>query len=322
MFPPPSTPRLGASRTPAPGWWQASDGQWYSPAHVPDSAFESAGPVDSRCPNGHVTSGTPYCPQCGVEIAVLLPPDSDATATSTVDSASELHDFETGDGPVPADRHSWGGGWVAESATVASTAFVGTDASVFDRAQVLESASVDGTAWVLGDARVDGDARIRGDAEVAGFAHVTDHAFVAGTCFVTDGAVVKDFAVVAGDARIGGDSVVEGNDRFFCDPSEVDPLDEGSTPSVESATQSATQSEYLGTDVEGMKSKDSDLAEASLDQTPQLRAEQLRRRQMFAEQRRLREEEQRPPSPSVTRCDACGRGPAIEMRIRRSAGIV
>ena len=161
-------------------WWQSSDGEWHSPAQAPGVAANTAGPTDSRCSNGHAALATPYCPQCGAETAVALEPESDVTATSIFDSASELHDFETGEGPVPAHRHPRGGGWVADTATVASTAFVGPNAAVFDRAQVLEKASVDGTAWVLNDARVDGNARIRGDAEVGGCAHVTDRALVLG----------------------------------------------------------------------------------------------------------------------------------------------
>lgn len=35
-------------------------------------------------------------------------------------------DFEDGNGPVPAHQHSNGGGWVADTATVADTAYVGS----------------------------------------------------------------------------------------------------------------------------------------------------------------------------------------------------
>ena len=54
-----------------PGWWQASDGKWYSPEQ------------------------------------------------------STSYDFDDGEGPVAAHRHPNGGGWVADSATVAESAFVG-----------------------------------------------------------------------------------------------------------------------------------------------------------------------------------------------------
>ena len=52
--------------------------------------------------------------------------------------------FDFGYGPVPAHRHAYGGGWVAETATVNETAFIGPD------------------AWVYGDAQVFGDARVSG----------------------------------------------------------------------------------------------------------------------------------------------------------------
>ena len=51
-------------------------------------------------------------------------------------------DFKNGNGPVPAHRHSNGGGWIADTATVADTAYVGPDAQVYDN------------AWVYGKARV------------------------------------------------------------------------------------------------------------------------------------------------------------------------
>jgi hypothetical protein len=46
-------------------------------------------------------------------------------------------DFEDGNGPVPAKKHSNGGGWVADTATVADTAYVGPDARVFGNARGL-----------------------------------------------------------------------------------------------------------------------------------------------------------------------------------------
>ncbi len=60
------------------------------------------------------------------------------------------HDF--GNGPVAAHQHGNGGGWVADTATVAATAYVGPDARVH------------GNAWVDGHAAVDGHAVVTGDA--------------------------------------------------------------------------------------------------------------------------------------------------------------
>lgn len=57
------------------------------------------------------------------------------------------HDFDDGNGPVPAHQHPNGGGWVAETATVAPGAFVGPAAQVYgtaivDRGEVVCGADV------------------------------------------------------------------------------------------------------------------------------------------------------------------------------------
>ena len=46
--------------------------------------------------------------------------------------------FDFGNGPVPAHKHPNGGGWVADSATVADTAYVGPDAKVSGSARVSQ----------------------------------------------------------------------------------------------------------------------------------------------------------------------------------------
>jgi hypothetical protein len=70
---------------------------------------------------------------------------------------SETHDFNDGYGPVPAHRHSNGGGWVAYSAKVDASAYVGPDAWVYGNARVYGNAEVFGNAEVYGDAQVFGD---------------------------------------------------------------------------------------------------------------------------------------------------------------------
>lgn len=77
-------------------------------------------------------------------------------------------DFGDGHGPVPAHQHPNGGGWVADSATVATTAYIGPNARVY------------GDAWVAGDARVYGDAQVYGNARVYGNAWVAGNAWVSG----------------------------------------------------------------------------------------------------------------------------------------------
>ena len=80
--------------------------------------------------------------------------------------------FNFGNGPVPAHRHPNGGGWVADTASVAETAYVGPDARVFENAQIFGYARVFENAWVFGNARVFGNTQIFGYAWISGYAQV------------------------------------------------------------------------------------------------------------------------------------------------------
>ena len=55
---------------------------------------------------------------------------------------AQTHDFRDGNGPVPAHRHTNGGGWVANTAHVHNSAYIGPDARVYGNARVS------GDAWV------------------------------------------------------------------------------------------------------------------------------------------------------------------------------
>ena len=76
------------------------------------------------------------------------------------------YDFLDGTGPVPAHRHSNGGGWVADSAYVAASAFVGPDAKVYDNAKVCDNAEIYGNAVVSGNAVVYDHASVYGNAVI------------------------------------------------------------------------------------------------------------------------------------------------------------
>jgi hypothetical protein len=56
----------------------------------------------------------------------------------------KTHNFLDGNGLVPAHRHTNGGGWVADTATVADSAYVGPEARVYGKAQVYGKARVYG----------------------------------------------------------------------------------------------------------------------------------------------------------------------------------
>ncbi len=53
---PPQPPAAGGAQPPAPGWWLASDGQWYPPTSVPGPV---AAPIPSPIPS---PAGAPVAP--------------------------------------------------------------------------------------------------------------------------------------------------------------------------------------------------------------------------------------------------------------------
>jgi hypothetical protein len=128
-------------------------------------------------------------------------------------SCSNVFDFQDGQGPVPAHQHPNGGGWVADTASVADTAFVGFDAQVFGEARVCGDAQVYENARVYGDARVFGHAWVYGNAEIYGNAQVFDRAHVYGNAQVFGEARVYGNAMIKGDAQISGNAVVYGTFR-------------------------------------------------------------------------------------------------------------
>jgi hypothetical protein len=84
----------------------------------------------------------------------------DTQESSTSSSERGLtYDFQDGNGPVPAKRHTnpdgSTGGWVALSTRVYGNALVYSDAQVY------------GNAWVYGNARVYGNAQVYGNARVS-----------------------------------------------------------------------------------------------------------------------------------------------------------
>ena len=70
------------------------------------------------------------------------------------ESGTSKHDFGDGNGNVDAHRHSNGGGWIADTATVMDTVYVGRDAQVFGDAEVSDHARIRDGARVSGRAEV------------------------------------------------------------------------------------------------------------------------------------------------------------------------
>ena len=100
-------------------------------------------------------------------------------------------DFEDGNGTVPAHRHTNPdgsiGGWVADTASVASTVWVGYEAQVFGNAQVLGNAWVGIYAKVYGNAKLFDNAQIFDDARICGNAMVFGNAKVFGDAILESG---------------------------------------------------------------------------------------------------------------------------------------
>ena len=118
--------------------------------------------------------------------------------------------FDFGNGSVPAHRHQNPdgtlGGWVADSATVATTAWVGVDARVDVRARVGANARVGAGA------RVDEDARVGEYTWVGVGARVGAGARVGEDAGVGTGARVGEYARVGTGARVGDWGIVNGDD--------------------------------------------------------------------------------------------------------------
>ena len=92
--------------------------------------------------------------------------------------------FDFGKGPVPAHKHLWGGGWVADTAHVDERVYVGPDACVYEFAKVC------------GCVHISDNARIYGRSEIYGFASVRENAHV------HSNARVFEFAQIYGDANV------------------------------------------------------------------------------------------------------------------------
>ena len=82
-------------------------------------------------------------------------------------------------------RHSNGGGWVQNTASVDETAYVSEFACVSGSAHVSGSACVSGDACVSDNACVSGDAIVCGSARVSGTACVSGGAYVGGDAWVS-----------------------------------------------------------------------------------------------------------------------------------------
>ena len=107
---------------------------------------------------------------------------------------------------VPGGRHSNGGGFVADTATVSGSAYVGPEAMVLDVANVTENARIEGRAVIRGQAKVFGQAVVKDHAQV------DRQSRIYGNALVRDSAQINE-AYIHGNAEIGGISwLVDGTE--------------------------------------------------------------------------------------------------------------
>ena len=119
-----------------------------------------------------------------------------------------VHDFKDGCGRVFANRHSFGGGWVAATASVEASAFVAKGAQVYNNAVVKDRA------------RVEERSQIHGNAVIQDSACVSGRAQVGGASILYNSVTVKDNAIVHGGqfygtSAVSGRAVVNGHPMIY-----------------------------------------------------------------------------------------------------------
>ena len=104
--------------------------------------------------------------------------------------------------------HANGGGWVADSASVADSVYVAPGAMVLGTAKVSGNVRIEDHAIVAGSATVQDNAVICGHAVVDGGGMIYDNGWKFGSVTVSGNAVVADSAVVSGLCEISGNAKV------------------------------------------------------------------------------------------------------------------
>jgi len=104
--------------------------------------------------------------------------------------------------------HPNGGGWVANTASVADSVYVAPNAMVLGTANVSGNVRIEDYAIVAGSATVKDNAVISGHAIVDGGGMIYDNGWKSGSVTVSGNAVIGDGAVVTGLCNISGNAKV------------------------------------------------------------------------------------------------------------------
>ena len=134
-----------------------------------------------------------------------------AVAVATV----ALYDFGDGNDLVPARRHPYGGGWVANTAHADETVYVGPNALVYGYARVYGYAKVYDHARVYGNASVGGRTWVGGHSHVFGHADIHGNVRVFGNAWVYGNSRGYDTARIYGNSRVFGNAQIFGNARVY-----------------------------------------------------------------------------------------------------------
>ena len=124
-----------------------------------------------------------------------------------IKGASVQQKFDTG---VSGHQHPNGGGFVADTATVADSVYVGENAQVLGWANVSGNAKIIGHAVIAGTAKISGNAIIGDSACVCGEAMISENARILESAFVTDAYTVSGNATVKGTAFLYGKGTATG----------------------------------------------------------------------------------------------------------------
>ena len=96
-------------------------------------------------------------------------------------------DFSDGNGFVPAHKHPFGGGWVANTAEVDDSVYIAPLARIFGHAKIYNNVKIGGFSKISGYAQIRDNVCIGGKVSVQGYALVEGNVILEKECFVGAG---------------------------------------------------------------------------------------------------------------------------------------
>ena len=109
---------------------------------------------------------------------------------------------------VDAHRHPNGGGWIANTAKVATSVYVAANSEVFGHAEINGHTIIRGRCRVFGNARIDGDITLLGDVVVKDNARIYGRATITGRIDLKNNVCVYGTSGIRGEVVLSGSSVI------------------------------------------------------------------------------------------------------------------